>query len=63
MACEYCDGSKKSLITQTRSEVEPDNSFVHPYGKPALCVSADYQWVYLDINFCPMCGRDLRGDE
>lgn len=62
MACEYCDGSEKNLIVQRLSDASLNSAFICPDGAPSICICVDYQWVYLAANYCPMCGRDLRGD-
>ena len=60
--CEHCDGNEKDMRIQPLSDVKPESAFVCPDGAPAICVIVNGEWVYLDINCCPMCGRDLRGD-
>lgn len=63
MACEYCNGSERNLEIQPFTETDVSAAFVEPDGKPAICICADSAWTYITEKFCPMCGRDLRGDD
>lgn len=62
MACEYCDGNEKDLQVQPLSDRRPDSAFICPDGAPALCIFVDGEGIYLNIDYCTKCGRDLRGD-
>lgn len=58
--CEYCTfpNTKPVMNGDARVTVAADESemWVEWYGECDGC--ADHE----RINFCPMCGRDLRGD-
>lgn len=66
--CEFCENSKiidifndKELIQITDGiRINKDN------GKPCIvCSYEDYENVicdYKEVNFCPICGRDLRSE-
>lgn len=59
MTCHYCNGKEKDLRTQPLSDRRPDSAFVCPDGAPALCIFVDGEGIYLNINYCPMCGEKL----
>lgn len=58
MACEYCENEKPLFLDDVdRIVITGTNElFVALYA---------YEWATAccEINFCPMCGRDLRGDD
>lgn len=58
MACEYCsDKEDKRIIENSSLRVVVDDLtkklFVNYYDQ-------FWQLAYATINYCPMCGRDLR---
>ncbi len=55
--CEYCNGSfdQKPVIDNDRVRVYVDAKY------PLAEINANCITSYEDMNFCPMCGRDLRG--
>ena len=57
--CDYCDGSEKDLRVQPLSDVKPESAFICADGAPAICVLVNGEWIYLNANFCPMCGGKL----
>lgn len=65
--CEYCEGDKtRPIVLAKRSSGMPEVKayIAFRFGDPFLFVEAccDYNAVHASpINFCPMCGRDLRG--
>lgn len=67
MACEYCTReARKPLLDEGFHFGDPSAYFVGMANYDIegegwkLLVNFD---VEVPINFCPMCGRDLRGDE
>ncbi len=56
MACEYCDNSKH-LFTGTVDE----DPIVYVEDSELL-LDFDQVIESVNINYCPMCGEDLRGD-
>lgn len=57
MACEYCADSRH-IFTGTVDE----DPIVYVEDSE-LVLDFDCVIESVGINFCPMCGRDLRGDE
>lgn len=64
--CEYCEGEEtRPIILAKRSSgmAEMKAYIAFRFGDPFLFVEAccDYNAAHANpINFCPMCGRDLR---
>lgn len=67
--CEYCDDARQTLADDTfggEDGVEIELSFEG--GEPEILATGYYDGGYicgctlLKVNYCPMCGRDLRGD-
>lgn len=57
MYCEYCENGKPLFNDDGDGIVITQNElFVALYA---------YEWATAccEISFCPMCGRDLRGDD
>ena len=72
--CKYCEGIKehKNLYISGIPDVVIDEISVCPEGtvtvlKIAHSENSDNAQMFFDaninINFCPMCGRDLRKEE
>ena len=63
-SCEYCEKSKDFTFKEAydRSEL---NKYLQMYvQEDGICISLDVSNdivldEYIDINFCPMCGRKL----
>lgn len=71
--CEYCEMTRPFGLDSIASQ-----SLVHFYSRDVgavdvimyntnelLCCIDTRKWKYTptrEINFCPMCGRDIRGD-
>lgn len=61
MACEYCTGNVcKPIVDGLKFEISVTvDGYLfadfHSYNAVGCCEEK--------INFCPKCGRDLRGDE
>lgn len=60
MTCEYCDNSQDKRIVNNDSV----SVFVDDWRGQLVIKYYDQLWQIASeqINFCPMCGRDLRGD-
>lgn len=61
--CEYCENSKvlgKSDSLNDGVEAVIDGVSLRVSGWFDGCVGIEP--IRIPINFCPMCGRDLRGD-
>lgn len=58
MACKYCEGGEN--LFERGAEHACFN-----YRKELWVSLYAYDWVsaIIAVNFCPMCGRDLRGDD
>lgn len=59
--CEYCKAHIAGVMTPLfDNEGDCDEPAVYIEGG---CLALEYQCVvdYVEINYCPMCGRDLRG--
>lgn len=65
--CEYCDGEDIKDIVKVRSKIEQMDIYVDftSDGEPILAMETTLDgcsaYHFADINFCPMCGRALRG--
>lgn len=58
MACDFCN--EKTVITSGDFKMEMDCELLHVAHE---CSEAWYNSdAFMKINNCPMCGRDLRGD-
>ena len=61
--CEFCEGGKPLVIGRTNDygiDIHYPNRLV-AYG---YCVHGmDSNGLDVLINYCPMCGRDLRGEK
>lgn len=61
--CKYCDGelllAKKDFDLGRKLEISIDDG-------SELCIWIDhndlYHEEYIPINYCPMCGRKLKGE-
>ena len=65
--CEYCDGRECIGSIAGLNYVRDTYVYIGECkGKPALVVEQDCGSVsvvtHQEINACPMCGRELRGD-
>lgn len=67
MACEYCEGEEPYPLIHKRD----DWSEVYVVNGHIAMEKYTPQWrgcevkeqMLKPINYCPMCGRDLRGDD
>ena len=64
MKCPYCDGSEKLPIDDFATDCWTE-AYIEGVGSevPAIWVLADGESIYIRIKRCPMCGRDLTGDD
>lgn len=65
--CEYCEGEDLKEIVKVRSKIEQTDVYVDftSDGKPILAMETMLDgcgaYHFAEINYCPKCGRDLRG--
>lgn len=65
--CEYCNGEDIKDIVKVRSKIEQTDIYVDfaSDGTPLMAIEVLLDgcsaYHFADIDFCPMCGRDLRG--
>lgn len=65
--CEYCEGEYQRSIIEARLENEQTDVFVDftallcPVLAMDTVLGLRSTFHSARINFCPMCGRDLRG--
>lgn len=61
MACEYCDSTEELFNKQNLVMFLDGNRSMQA---DVLYDPDNYLWesFVVSINFCPMCGHDLRGD-
>jgi hypothetical protein len=68
--CNFCHGQKNETVeicepvalckTVSRTEMEDCQIFLHENESPALMIFDRFGCgVFLNIMFCPMCGRKL----
>lgn len=65
MACEYCEGSKPIYEYREDDCRICGNRIVAKVMAMGMCFGSPSIMNHgfsVDINYCPMCGRDLRGD-
>lgn len=64
--CEYCDEEKLEYIKPIRKidgiDLCVDGSTLNLTLEYMLFGSGEDIEIWYEINYCPMCGRDLRGD-
>lgn len=61
MSCECCDGKEKNIFTHEQTEFIL--TIITNREKPMINVEDSFRKAYWKpINFCPMCGRELRGE-
>ena len=60
--CPYCHRPRKTLVFTMTDTAHINRSDVT--GRPILDVYESYadKHISLPINYCPMCGRDLKGE-
>lgn len=65
--CEYCENGKLLDIDMfaTSDEIADVYAIIEgaDLGDPVITVFADGAPIYIRAGHCPMCGRDLRGEE
>lgn len=67
--CEFCENMEENVVNMDL--IDENNNFVLllEEGEPVVGVVApdDYMnigtWTSTKINYCPICGRDLRSEE
>lgn len=62
--CEYCEGVEGKVMAVSDyfgAVVEPYHMQLRVEYRCALCDVWDKD--YVPVNFCPMCGSDLRGGD
>lgn len=67
MECEYCEGAKALVIGKTDKSNNDDYGIAIHYATGRYCLMAYGYDVHgsgsnsisVQINYCPMCGRDL----
>ena len=63
--CPYCHGMGSE--TNVRLLGDPECDYAQIYVDPVRsCLVVRETWseiLHADINFCPVCGRDLRKDQ
>lgn len=59
MFCKYCWGEEKPLLVYSNTFDEVTEVYITKDEDLRLKIDGD-GFVEEDINFCPMCGRDLR---
>lgn len=58
MACDFCN--EKTALTNGNFIIEVEDGMLRvSYECSDTWYNSD---ACLDVNYCPMCGRDLRGD-
>lgn len=55
--CEYCDDDKETKIPLLNDCCDSDGVYID--GREVE-VSVSYEQGYFNINYCPMCGRNLK---
>lgn len=59
--CRFCKhGKSLNDTTDTNFAIKIDHEHSTPCIKVIYIDPYDSDWVYFDINYCPMCGRELR---
>lgn len=67
--CEYCEGEDIKDIVKVRSKIEQTDIYVDftSDGEPILAMDTMLDgciaYHFAEIDYCPMCGRDLRGGD
>lgn len=60
--CEYCTGDKGGYVKELPKQNKGFNAYVWDYGlnSPYLEVTGERNKGIFSINFCPMCGKELK---
>lgn len=67
--CEYCEGEDLKELVKVRSKIEQTGIYVDftSSGEPILAMETTLDgcgaYHFAEINYCPMCGRDLIGGD
>lgn len=64
MNCDYCDGDRDGFVTRLPKRDVGFNAYVLKNGvlEPHLEITGAYKRVRFNINYCPMCGKKLKGE-
>lgn len=57
--CEFCEKENmenKMLVDKYAIDLQIDNEFLYAWCKCG-------RKVVIEVNYCPMCGRDLRSEQ
>lgn len=65
--CKYCE-LKRAKCSDDLSEDTFGVAYLANYNNN-ICLAVvdeveefEHQTIYIELNFCPMCGRDLKGE-
>ena len=67
--CEFCENMEENVVNMDLIDENNNLVLLLEEGEPVVGVVApdDYMnistWTSTKINYCPICGRDLRSEE